>query len=155
MPDVRARLKALRTDLEHAARLDRRRADLIRATVELFFARLRLGNKDIGELVASQPDDGERRDQPACEPSELIDRIAFAIPRAAVRVPFRSDCLVQALAAQRWLARWGITARVTFGVIPHRTGDFEAHAWLEAGGRVVTGGDISGYRPFSRSPSAS
>jgi hypothetical protein len=155
MPDVRALFKALRTDLEHAARLDRRaNADLIRATVELFIARVRLGRTQVSEMVATQPVIHEPSDSIAYEPSDLIDRVAFAIPRSASRVPFRSDCVVQALAAQRWLARFGIPARLTFGVLPQRTGGFEAHAWLEAGGRVVTGGDISGYRTFSRSPSA-
>jgi hypothetical protein len=155
MPDVRVRFRKLRTDLDHAAQLDRRaKADLIRATIELFIARIRLRSTEISEILATQPVIPEASDRIPCQPSDLIDRVAFAIPRSASRVPFRSDCVVQALAAQRWLARFGIPARLTFGVLPHRTGDFEAHAWLEAGGRVVTGGDISGYRSFSRSPSA-
>lgn len=88
------------------------------------------------------------------EQLELVDRVAFAIPRAARRVPFRSDCLIQALAARRWLHRRGIAARVTIGVKPHGTGRLDAHAWLEAGGRIVTGGDIADYSPFASAPLA-
>jgi hypothetical protein len=156
MRDMRVLFKALRTDLGKFARMDWRvRADLVRATAELFIARVKLGSKEVGEMVAALEATTEARGRLARERSEIIDRVAFAIPRSASRVPFRSDCLVQALAAQRWLARFGIPARLTFGVMPQRTGDFEAHAWLEASGRVVTGGDISSYRPFSRPPAVS
>jgi len=80
----------------------------------------------------------------------LVERVAFVIPRVAARLPWRADCLVQALAARRWLARHGVTTTLTLGVPRDKPADFEAHAWLTAGDRIVTGGDVSGYVPLAR-----
>ena len=80
----------------------------------------------------------------------MIERVAFAIPRAAARVPWRSDCLVQALAGERWLSRNGVDTTLTLGVRKDLPAEFEAHAWLTAGDRIVTGGDVSGYVPLAK-----
>jgi hypothetical protein len=74
---------------------------------------------------------------------KLVERVAYAIPRIGARVPWRSDCLVQALAAQRWLEGNGIATTLTIGV--RNDGAFAAHAWLEVGGEIVTGGTISEF----------
>ena len=66
------------------------------------------------------------------------DRIATDVDRAARVIP-RATCLVQALAAEWLLARQGSAATVRFGVARGDRG-FEAHAWLESGGRVILGG---------------
>ena len=75
----------------------------------------------------------------------LLGRVRMAIGRAARRVPWRSDCLVQALAAQSWLRSRRIPTELSIGV--HRAtsakSGFEAHAWLSCGGDVVVGGDVS------------
>jgi hypothetical protein len=85
----------------------------------------------------------------------IVERVAFAIPAIALRVPWRSDCMVQAMAAQNWLARYKIPSTMTIGVrkdVPSALGPsglgpsgFGAHAWLAVGDFLVTGGDISGY----------
>jgi hypothetical protein len=77
----------------------------------------------------------------------MIDRVSWAIGVAGCRVPWRSDCLVKARAAQRWLAREGIPTEMFIGVRKDR-GAFEAHAWLRHEGKTVTGGDFSGYAPL-------
>ena len=92
--------------------------------------------------------------------SGIVERVAFAIPAIALRVPWRSDCMVQAMAAQSWLARYKIPSTMTIGVrkdAPSALGPsalgssalgpsgFGAHAWLAVGDFLVTGGDISGY----------
>lgn len=74
----------------------------------------------------------------------LVERVAYAVPIMGLRVPWRADCVVQALAARRWLARGGIGSNVHVGVRNDAQG-FQAHAWLQVGKRVVTGGDISAY----------
>ena len=74
----------------------------------------------------------------------LVDRVAYAVPIMGLRVPWRSDCVVQALAARRWLARGGVAARICIGVRKDEQG-FAAHAWLRVGERIVTGGDVSAY----------
>jgi len=83
----------------------------------------------------------------------LVERVAYAVPIMGLRVPWRSDCVVQALAARRWLARGGIDSDLCIGVRNDDKG-FEAHAWLKVGERIVTGGDISPYAelPPSRRP---
>ena len=77
--------------------------------------------------------------------------MAYIVPRVAARLPWRADCLVQALAAQRWLRGAGIMTNIHVGVPNQRPATFEAHAWLTAGELVVTGGDIAKYQPFLKS----
>ena len=74
----------------------------------------------------------------------LVDRVAYIVPIMGLRVPWRSDCVVQALAARRWLARGGVGSNLCIGVRNDAQG-FQAHAWLKVGERIVTGGDISTY----------
>ncbi len=73
-----------------------------------------------------------------------IKRIAYLIPRVAARMPWRADCLVQALAARRWLASSGHETQLSLGT-RKRAGKFEAHAWLKWHDYVVTGGNIDEY----------
>lgn len=120
--------------------------DLVRSGFELALARMRLGSRQARSLLATSPSVTAKLNPPQ---AELVERVAFAIPRVAARLPWRADCLVQALAAQRWLTRHGVATTLTLGVPRDRPADFEAHAWLTAGDRIVTGGDISGYVPLA------
>lgn len=123
--------------------------DGLRAAIELARANRRLEQLDlaalapsaIGETVAAQELDPDQRD--------MVSRVAFAVPRVASRLPFRSDCLIQATAAQNWLARKGIASEVVIGARNQGQEGFTAHAWLKVGDLVVTGGDICTYLPFS------
>ena len=121
--------------------------DVWRAAFELGVARLRLRSQPAITLIDPHSDAPALLD-PAQE--ELVERVAFAIPRVAARLPWRADCLVQATAAQHWLARSGIGSNLHFGVPKAKLPEFEAHAWLTIGTRVVTGGDVSGYVPLER-----
>lgn len=85
------------------------------------------------------------------DPAQLAqrcDEAAFFIGRMAARVPWRSDCLVQALAGQQWLARQGIVTEIVVGTAKGADGTFDAHAWLRQGDRIVLGGDISRFQPL-------
>lgn len=76
---------------------------------------------------------------------ELVAQIAWTVPRVARFLPFRADCLVQAMAAQDWLRENGVSARLTVGI---RQGDdypLESHAWLSIGGEVIVGGEIADF----------
>ena len=122
-----------------------RPADLIRAVVELALARFRLRRQ---RSVATFPDyESTPLDD---RQTALIERVTFVIPRAAARLPWRADCLVQAMAAEHWLGRAGIETRLTLGVPKDKQPNFEAHAWLSAGNRIITGGDVSCYIPLGR-----
>jgi hypothetical protein len=139
---------AIRRDLRHAARLDLPTLlDLVHAIIELAIARIRLSTRKARELLTSK---GQVDFQPSHssgeDPELLIDRVAFAIPRMGSRVPWRADCLVQALAARRWLGGHGVATSLVVGVRKPPPAGFAAHAWLMAGDRVVTGGEVDAYR---------
>lgn len=76
--------------------------------------------------------------------AELVSRVAYILPRVAEYMPWRADCLVQAMAAQRWLDTKGIATSILIGV-DKPAGQFDAHAWLQHGDRVVTGGQVARF----------
>ena len=78
-------------------------------------------------------------------PEDRLARIAYVLPRLSDRLPWRSDCLIQAIAAQNWLGRYGLASEIQIGVENPADGSFAAHAWLVCEGSIVTGGDISQY----------
>jgi hypothetical protein len=80
--------------------------------------------------------------------------VSFIIPRLAFRLPWRADCLVQALAGQQMLLRRGIASEISVGTTKHSDGSFEAHAWLTHEAQIILGGDISRFEPLldSRTP---
>jgi Transglutaminase-like superfamily len=125
-------------------------ADLARAVLELALANRRMAMHTMRELLGSAQDgDRDGAGQALSEHHiRLIARVAHAVPIMGLRVPWRSDCLVQALAARRWLASEGIASDLCIGVRVPGEADFAAHAWLKVGDTVVTGGDIAGYEPL-------
>lgn len=84
--------------------------------------------------------------------SEIVNTrcnwIAFVIPRIAYRVPWRADCLVQALAGQHLLRAHGIASEIVVGTGKQADGSFEAHAWLRQGDCIILGGDIARFEPL-------
>lgn len=76
---------------------------------------------------------------------EILSRIAYVVPRLSDRLPWRSDCMIQAIAAQNWLSAVGVYSEIQIGVENPQDGEFGAHAWLKCGDLVITGGDISKY----------
>lgn len=124
--------------------------DCARAVLELAWARYCLATRATSELIETSRSASPVEPPLATQGQEaIIARIALTVPNVARYMPFRSDCLVQALAARRWLARHGIASGLSIGVRKTEEEPFAAHAWLEAGGVIVTGGDISGYTPLT------
>jgi len=76
---------------------------------------------------------------------ELIARVGFLITLASRHLPWRSDCLPQAIAGQRWLQSEGLGSEIRIGV--ERPGDdqFGAHAWLVHRDQIVTGGEVGHF----------
>ena len=73
------------------------------------------------------------------------NRIAWAI-RAAARLIPGSTCLIQALAAQALLIRYGHSARLNIGVMKGEQPSFVAHAWVTCEDAVVVGGaEVESY----------
>ena len=116
--------------------------DIAVAAWELALANIAFRRTPSGELPLLRTADA---DTPLTAPQRaLLERVAYAVPIMGLRVPWRSDCVVQALAARRWLARGGTGSAICIGVRNNEEG-FQAHAWLKVGERIVTGGDISTY----------
>ena len=117
--------------------------DFAEAVVFLGLARLRLFVAPAGCLVSSDRQFGRAAERARAQTT--LDRARIAVARAARRVPWRSDCLVQALAAQSWLRSRHVPTELRIGVrqSPHFGRDIQAHAWLTYKGEVVVGGDIS------------
>ena len=114
--------------------------DILRAIFELARARVLIHRIDPRMLVSAQQ--AKHTDMN----TTLLDRVAWAVPAAAVQVPWRSDCLVQALAARNWLHAEGLQTQMHVGVA--RDEPFTAHAWLTCGNRVITGGEVARFVPF-------
>lgn len=139
----------LRRDFGRARHLPLRTwADLATAVAELGLARIRLAELDPADLLAVGSSRAKAFTPSSAKDTETIDRIAFAIPRMGARVPWKGTCLVQALAAQRWLARRGVATELVLGARKAGAHGIDAHAWLKAGNRIVVGGDGVGYQPF-------
>jgi hypothetical protein len=84
-----------------------------------------------------------KRTVDACHPFSLFTgrytdiQIGRSVRLASRYVP-HATCLTQALTAQMLLNWAGIEAKTLIGV--RRNEKFEAHAWVECGGRVLVGG---------------
>jgi hypothetical protein len=81
--------------------------------------------------------DGRRQQRTNEIPSAEMDRLMWAIRQASRCVP-AATCLTQALAAQVMLGREGCPTQLRLGVT-REAGEFQAHAWVECGGRVIIG----------------
>lgn len=100
-------------------------AACLRAVAELARARVVLAGLTPGQIA--DLNGAARNGQPAdrdpgsaahnfasgqmVEANELVNTVAAVVPRVAPWLPWRSDCLVQALAAQHWLGAKGVAAR--------------------------------------------
>ena len=117
---------------------------LLRAAWELAIARWRLATSTPADLLAVAPKVHNRTNDIGTQ----AKRVASAVAAMGARVPWRSDCLVQALAGQRWLARLGIASDLHIGVQRPTEARLDAHAWLTVGEEVVIGGETGAYAPL-------
>ncbi len=117
--------------------------ELVRARI--IFAQLEA--KTIPDRNRSAKDETDPQSTPS--PAELA-RMTYILPRLSDRLPWRSDCMVQAVAGQNWLSALGHASEIQIGVEHPKDGDFGAHAWLllktrDGGEHIITGGDIDRY----------
>lgn len=120
---------------------------LARGTWELARARVAMSSieaRDIEPLNKATQLRAKRANSAKHDP-ERIRRICFVLTHLSRLVPWRSDCVPQALAAQRWLAAKGIASEIRIGVENPKDGEFGAHAWLIHEDRVLIGGEIDRY----------
>jgi hypothetical protein len=117
------------------------------AAKELAFARLRhlaLEQADIFAEFQSLSAGAATYKSDALDAPDLV-RMSWAVAAVARHVPWRADCLIQAMAANRWLRRYGIRPEFFVGVDREAGGTLLAHAWLMCGDRLLTG---PGYERF-------
>lgn len=129
-----------------------------RALAELAWARLRhlrLPVASIHQLNRRSATGGRAPEAALAGDSSVIDTVAHVIPRVAYRLPWRSDCLPQAMAAQHWLDCRGIATSIVIGVDSQGNGEFASHAWLQYGDRIVTGGDVANFHVMLQTPCSS
>lgn len=123
----------------------------LRATGELALARIQHRIMPVARINARNAAAGRHGRGPnlaSARDQALVDLVGWVVPRVAHRLPWRADCLPQAMAAQRWLLASGIATSIVIGVErPDGTG-FNSHAWLLYGERVVTGGDVAHLAPI-------
>lgn len=118
----------------------------LRGLWELVRARL-IFNRLAAKAIPERNRWAKARASQAVQLSELeVARIAYVLPRLSDRLPWRSDCLIQAIAGQNWLSSLGAASEIQIGVENPRNGQFGAHAWLMFRGGVVTGGEIEQYQ---------
>jgi hypothetical protein len=132
-------LKPLKRKLLRAWQLDaRERRYFVTAAARLASARLELSRRTTRDIIA----DLQSRETDGGDRSGGIDvaTMAWAIAAAANTVPWRADCLIQSIAASRWLRRHGIVPDFHLGVTSGEGEAFMAHAWVELDGVVLTGG---------------
>ena len=77
----------------------------------------------------------------AADPS--VGEIVWAVRVVGRRLPFRTMCIEQGLAAQRMLRRAGIDAVLHYGARQAEAA-LEAHVWVSVDGTAVIGGDEAG-----------
>lgn len=134
-------------------------AHALRAACELALARLFLHRTQPPEVLRRNAQSARaasmrKSAEPDAGAQARCDRVIAFIAAMALRVPWRADCLVQAMAAQRWLARKGLASEIVVGAAKHPDGSFEAHAWLVRGGAVILGGDVARFEPLLDSSTA-
>lgn len=106
------------------------------------------------KLVVSLKHHREHPGAPSLDPGQQAQavRIGELVAIAARYTPWQSRCLAQVLATQRLLAKHHIPGQFYLGVRPgcERTSQAAgppAHAWLQCGDRIVSGGH--GHEQFT------
>lgn len=116
------------------------------STKELAGARLRhISVAPVDIIKGLQRPSGLPNDE---APTSTLDlkRMSWAIGAAASRLPWRSDCLIQVLAADRWMRRHGLQGEFYLGVRKDAQGNLVSHAWMQCGEIVVPNGETGSFQ---------
>jgi len=73
----------------------------------------------------------------------LIERVAWAVSRAAKRSKLRAVCIERGITAQIMLRRRGIDSTLYFGAAPNTPTGLGAHVWVVANDLDVCGGEVA------------
>jgi len=127
---------------------------LATASAELLAARIRFSTLSPETILRELKDQSSRLPHERTNRRAAIDveRVSWAITLAARYVPWRSDCLIQVMAADRWLRKHNLCADFHLGVAKDERGGLRAHAWLRYGDFTVTGGRYDEFAPLIGPP---
>ena len=76
-----------------------------------------------------------------------VVRVAWSVSTVSRYTPWRSECLVRAIAATHMLRRRHLHTSLYLGLRKDKPGSLSAHAWLRCGNIIVTGG--LGHKEFT------
>jgi len=83
------------------------------------------------------------------EQERVVLHVRAALGAIRRRIPWTATCLVRAVAVHHVLVRRKVASSLVLSVTPASGKTVDAHAWLEAGGLVVTGqGEKARYVPI-------
>lgn len=74
---------------------------------------------------------------------ETIKRVRWAIAAASRRVPWRTMCFEQGLAAHLMLRRRGLPSVLYYGAAPNKEKGLAAHVWVRVGVIEIVGCEIA------------
>jgi hypothetical protein len=137
---VRARWRGL---LARACKLSLAEwASLMTATLALLWARVVLARVPANQLIETlrAASDGAPDEGPSAECDEWLVRTSWAVQSAAAHLPWRTDCLVRVVAADRLVRRKGLQPEFFLSAGKTQEDGFMAHAWLSCQGIEMTGG---------------
>jgi len=106
---------------------------LVAARLAVWFVPFRRLAAGLGDKMVESPA-AENEVQRA-----TVAPIGWAVQGLGRRLPWMSQCLVQAVAATWMLQRRRIPSTLYFGLAKDVSGQLEAHAWVRSGTQVLTG----------------
>ena len=77
----------------------------------------------------------------------LLEQVSWTVQTAGRHMPWKSECLVQAMAVKGMLKLRGIPSTIYLGLAKDENQNLKAHAWLRSGNMVVVG--TPGIEQFS------
>lgn len=83
---------------------------------------------------------------------DYVPQIIWALSAASRRLLGKDTCLPQAMAARVMFNRFGVPAKIKFGVKKGAEGELQAHAWVIDGDVILIGGDgldLDSYSPLN------
>jgi hypothetical protein len=117
--------------------------ELIRASLAL---KLAPRGRAVGMLGRVPGSDGDKPVDAAS--AAAAERLGAMVARVASRLPWKPNCLRQAIAAQRMLRRREIPGVLHLGITQPR--ERAAHAWVTVGGDPIVGADgLTDYAPIA------
>lgn len=114
---------------------------LFEALIYLALARVLVSRVPFGRFAhrLGQPDAPPVAHMPAAQQLQAR-RVGAAIRSISRHVPWHNTCLMQAIAAKAMLQRRRVSSTLYLGVARTNDQQLEAHAWLQCGPHVLTGG---------------